>query len=157
MNEPNSRVNQVDDNRRAGPGPRPRRLSNAVGVVLIAAGLALAGSAFSSALRIEDVHQPPPLALLADPAEIAQQAEALVGTFVTGDDEGDRAIVIAADGKVRLQELGPHAAVQIETAGTYRFGRRDRRLYLAIANGGQIEVTNRDTLVYYRDIYRRAR
>ena len=156
MIEPRSPVNQADDNRRAGPGPRPRRLSNTVGVVLIAAGLALAGSAFSSALRIDDVNQTPPLAPLVDPAEMLQQEQALAGTFATGDDEGDRAIVIDVGGKVRLQELGAHGTVQLETAGTYRLGRRDRTLYLAIANGGQIEVTNRDTLVYYRDTYRRV-
>ena len=70
--------------------------------------------------------------------------------------KGDRVIAIDAGGNVRLQELGAHGTVQSETAGTYRLGRRDRRLYLALADGGQIEVTNRDTLVYYRDTYRRT-
>jgi len=47
--------------------------------------------------------------------------------------------------------------VRLETAGTYRVGLRDRKLFLAVANGGQIEVTNRDRIDYYRDIYRRTR
>jgi len=147
----------ANDVRNAGPRPRPRLIPNAIGVVLIAAGIALVGSAFRSAFRIDNVNPTPPLALLVDPAETIQQEEALAGTFATGDDEGDRAIVIDVGGKVRLQELGPHGAVQRDTATTFRLGRRDRKLYLAVANGGQIEVTNRDTIVYYRDIYRRTR
>ena len=122
----------------------------------VATGLALIGSTLRSAFRIDDVNQTPPLAPLVDPAEMLQQEQALAGTFATGDDEGDRAIVIDVGGKVSQQELGAHGTVQLETAGTYRLGRRDRTLYLAIANGGQIEVTNRDTLVYYRDTYRRV-
>jgi hypothetical protein len=147
----------TNDVRHAGPRPRPRLIPNAIGVVLIAAGLALVGSAFRSAFRIDNVNQTPPLALLVDPAEIVQQEQALEGTFATGDDEGDRAIVIDVGGKVRLQELGPHSAVRRDTATTFRLGRRDRKLFLAVASGGQIEVTNRDTIVYYRDIYRRTR
>ena len=145
------------DAHRAGTGPRSRLVPNAVGVVLMATGLTLVVTTISSAFRIDDVNQSPPLTLLADPAEMIQQEQALAGTFATGDDEGDRAIVIDVGGKIRLQELGPRGAVQLETAGTYRLGRRDRKLYLAIANGGQIEATNRDTLVYYRDTYRRTR
>ena len=147
----------ADDARRAGARPQPRRLHQAVAVALIAAGLALVGYTLHSALRIDDVNQVPPLPLLVDPAEIAQQEQALAGAFATGNAEGDRAIVLHADGKIRLQELGPRGAVQGETADTYRLGRRDQKLYLAVAHGGQIEVTNRDTLVYYRDTYRRAR
>jgi hypothetical protein len=146
--------NLADKARTARTGPRSRLVPNTVGVVLIATGLALIGSTLRSAFRIDDVNQTPPLAPLVDPAEMLQQEQALAGTFATGDDEGDRAIVIDVGGKVRLQELGAHGTVQFETAGTYRLGRRDRTLYLAIANGGQIEVTNRDTLVYYRDTYR---
>ena len=147
----------ADDARSAGTGPRRRLVPNAVGIVLIAAGLALVGFSLRSAWRIDDVNQTPPLTLLVDPAEIVQQEQALTGVFSTGDDEGDRAIVIDAGGKIRLQELGPRGAVPTETAGTYRFGRRDHKLYLQVANGGQIEAANRDTLVYYRDTYRRVR
>ena len=147
----------ADDAHRAGPRPRRRLIPNAIGVVLIAAGLTLVGSSLRFAFRIENVNQTPPLALLVDPTEIVQQEQALGGTFATGDDEGDRAIVIDVGGKVRLQELGPHGAIQRDTATTFRLGRRARKLYLAVADGGQIEVTNRDTIVYYRDIYRRTR
>jgi hypothetical protein len=152
----NTTSNLADDASNAGTRPRSRLIPNAIGIVLIAASVALVGSTLRSAFRIDDVNQTPPLAPLVDPAEIVQQEEALAGAFATGDDAGDRAIVIDVGGKVRLQELGAHGTVQLETAGTYRLGRRDRTLYLAIANGGQIEVTNRDTLVYYRDTYRRV-
>jgi hypothetical protein len=157
MNEPGAPVSHADDAGSVGPRPRPRLISNAIGVALIAAGLALVGSAVRYAFHLDDVNQSPPLALLVDPAEMTQQEQALAGTLATGDEEGDRAIVIDVGGKIRLQELGPHGAVRLETALTFRLGRRDRKLYLAVANGGQIEVTNRDTLVYYRDIYRRVR
>ena len=103
------------------------------------------------------MNQNPPLTPLVDPAEIAQQEQALVGTFTTGDDEGDRAIVIDAGGKIHLQELGSRGTVQIDTADTYRPGRRNGKLFLAVARSGQIEVASRDTLVFYRDTYRRTR
>jgi hypothetical protein len=157
MNESSSSASHANDVRSAGTGPRPRLVLNVVGVVLIAAGLALLGSSLRSALRIDDVNQNPPLTPLVDPVEIVQQEQALAGTFTTGDDEGDRAIVIDVGGKIRLQDLGAHGAVQFDTAATYRPGRRDRKLYLAVLNGGQVEVTNRDTIVYYRNIYRRVR
>jgi len=149
--------NLADGARNAGPGPRTRLISNAVGILLIAAGLALVGITLRSAFRIDNVNQLPPLALLVDPSEIGRQEEALAGAFATGDDEGDRAIVIDVGGKIRLQELGPHGVVQIETVGTFRLGRRDHKLYLAVVDGGQIEAANRDTLVYYRDTYHRVR
>jgi len=157
MKESNSSVNQTDGASRAGPGPRRRLIPNAIGVVLIAAGLTLVGASLRSAFRLDDVNQTPPLARLVDSAEMLQQEQALAGTFATGNDEGDRAIVIDVGGKLRLQELGPHGQVRLETAGTYRVGLRDRKLFLAVANGGQIEVTNRDRIDYYRDIYRRTR
>ena len=153
-----STTNNLDDDaRHAGIGPRSRLIPNAVGIVLIAAGLTLVVATLRSAFRIDDVNRSPPLALLVDPAEMLQQEQALAGAFATGDDEGDRAILIDVGGKIRLQELGPHGAVELEMASTFQLGRRDRKLYLAIANGGQIEVTNRDTIVYYRDTYRRTR
>ena len=153
-----STTNDLDDDaRHAGIGPRSRLVPNAIGIVLIAAGLTLVAISLRSAWRVEDVNQSPPLALSVDSTDILQQEQALAGAFATGDDEGDRAIVIDVGGKVRLQELGPHGAVQHETAGTYRFGRRDHKLYLAVSNGGQIEAANRDTLVYYRDTYHRTR
>jgi len=153
-----SPTNDLDDDaRRAGIGPRSRLIPNAIGVVLIAAGLTLLVATLRSAFRLDDVNQSPPLALLVDPTETLQQEQALAGAFATGDDEGDRAIVVDVGGKVRLQELGSHGAVQLETAGTYRLGRRDRKLYLAIAHGGQIEVANRDTLIFFRDTYHRTR
>jgi hypothetical protein len=149
--------NLVDEAHRAGTGPRSRLVLNAVGVMLMAGGLTLVVTTLRSAFRIDDVNQSPPLVLLVDPTDMLQQEQALAGAFATGDDEGDRAIVIDIGGKVRLQELGSHGAVQLDTAGTYRLGRRDRKLYLAVAHGGQIEVTNRDTLIYYRDTYHRTR
>ena len=153
-----STTNNLDDDaRHAGIGPRSRLIPNAVGIVLIAAGLTLVVATLRSAFRIDDVNRSPPLALLVDPAEMLQQEQALAGAFATGDDEGDRAILIDVGGKIRLQELGPHGAVELEMASTFQLGRRDRKLYLAIANGGQIEVTNRDMIVYFRDVYRRTR
>ncbi len=141
----------------AGARPHSRRIPNAIGIVLIVASLALVGITLRSAFRADDVNRTPPLAVLVNPSEIRQREDALAGVFATGDDEGDRAIVIDVGGKIRLQVLGPRETVRIETAGTYRLGRRDRKLYLAVANGGEIEAANRDTLVYYRDTYRRTR
>ena len=46
----------ADDVHNAGPRPRPRLIPNAIGVVLIAAGIALVGSAFRSAFRIDNVN-----------------------------------------------------------------------------------------------------
>jgi hypothetical protein len=152
-----STTNDLDDDaRHAGIGPRSRLIPNAVGIVLIAAGLTLVVTMLRSAFRIDEVNRSPPLALLVDPAEMLQQEQALAGAFATGDDEGDRAIVIDVGGKIRLQELGPHGIVQFEMASAFQLGRRDRKLYLAVANGGQIEAANRDTLIYYRDTYHRT-
>jgi hypothetical protein len=139
------------------PSVRPSFRTGLIAVVLALAGLALVGYAIRAASIIDDVNRRPPLTLLTDATDIARQQTALAGAFATGDAPGDRGLIIDAAGTVRFQVLGARGAVQSEDADTGRFGRRDSTLLLVTTQSGEIEITHRDTLVYYGDTYRRTR
>ncbi len=96
------------------------------------------------------------LALLTDANEIQQLSRNFTGTFQTGDNPGDRAIVIAADGTVRFIEFATRNR-QTESRDTYQIGRHAGKLCFSTTDNGVVEVSNPDALIYYRDIYRRVK
>jgi hypothetical protein len=128
----------------------------ALAPALLLSGLGLAGYAFVAASRVESVHEPVATTALTDSKEIAAQRQAAAGTYLTGNKPGDRSIVVAADGGVTFSELGATATIDRGT-DTSTLGRREKKLYLVTAHSGVIEIVNIETLVYYRDTYRRPR
>jgi hypothetical protein len=135
------------------PAPSPHR---GIAVAILVAGLALNGYTLYSAFYSESVSVKTAVTLLTDPAEIVAHGHDVVGTFATGGQNGDRVIVVSADGRVAFSEIGnPRSASN--TSDTYRLGRHAKRLCLSTADSGLIEVMNIDTVVYYRDVYKRTR
>jgi hypothetical protein len=91
-----------------------------------------------------------------EPAESAELWTSLAGVFLTGNQPGQHGIVITAAGELKLIELGALAAPRVVLASVEP-GRAGPRLALATDQpGGLIEVTDRDTLVYCGEIYRRV-
>jgi len=133
--------------------PAPHR---GIAITILLTGLALNGYTLYSAFYSESVNVKTAVTLLIDPAELAAHGHDVVGTYATGDQNGDRVIVVTADGRVAFSEIGNTRSVNNGT-DTYRLGRHDKKLCLTTIDSGIIDVTNIDTVVYYRDVYRRTK
>jgi hypothetical protein len=137
-------------------GTQKLHLSRSISLTMLIVGLALNGYTLYSAFYIDDINVAPPITLITDKKDLQGQIDALSGSFVTGTEIGDRGIVIKADGSLKLLEFANQGALRSESLRTYSIGRRDNKLIIAIKPKGQIEVSNRDTLVLYGDTYRRT-
>ncbi len=136
----------------------PARFSSHRGIAaaILAAGLLLNGYTVYSVSSVESVQQKSDVKLLTDAREAAARRAELAGTYATGGAIGDRIIVVLPDGRVDFSEVGrkSQGAVPPDTS---KLGRRGSKLCLVTGESGLIDVPNIDTLVYYRDTYRRTR
>jgi hypothetical protein len=133
---------------------RERAPSRAIAAALLVAGLSLNAYTLSTVFDTASVNEKPVVALVTDPAEISAHLADAIGTFATGDRPGDRTISVTADGKIRFAELGARAGLD-GNRDTFRLGRLGKNYCLHTVDSGVVEVLNLDTLVYYRDVYKR--
>jgi len=126
-----------------------------IAFAILVAGLVLNGYTLYSVFYTETVSEKPAVTLLVDPAEIAARQHDALGTFATGSQPGDRIIEVKPDG-VRFFALGSRGNLA-DNSDTYRLGHHGKNLCLATAESGVIDLTGIDTLVYYRDAYRRTK
>jgi hypothetical protein len=137
----------------AAPARTPHR---GIAIAMLAAGLCLNGYTLYSVFYIDDVNQKPAIVLITDPAELATRQNTVVGRYSTGGEAGDRFIVVGRDGGVNFGKVGGKSQ-RLESNDTYRIGRHEDQLCLTTPDSGVIDVTGPNTLVYYRDIYRRMK
>jgi hypothetical protein len=128
----------------------------AIAAAILFAGLCLNGYTIYAVSYSQTVNVQPAVTLLTDPAEISARKGDAVGTFATGNQSGDRTITIEASSRITFAEVGGHKAYS-ESADTIRIGRIGKDLCLKTVDNGVIEVVNIDTLVYYRDTYKRTK
>jgi len=139
------------------PAKQPKAAPHyAIAFALVVAGLALNGYTIYSVFSIESVAQPPAVVVLTDLNELTTRGRDAIGSYATGNRPGDRVITVTPDGKVRFSELGSRDSISINT-DTFRLGRRDQRLCLLTLESGVVDFVNPDTLLYYRDTYRRSK
>lgn len=135
------------------PAPTPNR---GIAFAILIAGLALNGYTLYSVFYTESVNEKPAITLVTDAAELAARQGDAVGTYATGDQPGDRVIAVAADGKMRFFRVADKSGLG-ENAETYHLGRHDKKYCLATTDSGVVDILNFDTLVYYRDTYKRTK
>lgn len=137
------------------PEPATTKPSSRYGIAgaILAAGLALNGYTLYAAFYTESVNKKPAVTLLTEANELTARAREAVGTYSTGSQPGDRVITITADGKIRFSEIG--AKEGIANNDTFKLGRHDNQFCLLTPESGVVDFANPDTLVYYRDTYRR--
>lgn len=135
------------------PARTPHR---GIAIAMLAAGLCLNGYTLYSVFFIDDVNQKPAITLITDPTELTARQSAVVGRYATGDEPGDRLIVVGPDGSVRFGQIAAQGH-RPESNDTYRIGRYEDKLCLTTPESGVIDITGLSTLVYYRDIYRRTK
>ena len=131
--------------------PEPRKRVE-VDAVAIAANTWLVARAF----RAEPVDAPAGGTLVTDAREVVPLQQAAAGTYRTGAAPGDRLIRIAAGRRIDFLQITADEP-RLVSSDTFEFLRDGRQLRLATAASGTVDVTNIDTLVYYRDTYRRTR
>jgi hypothetical protein len=141
----------ADDARR----PAAITPSRSIAVAILVAGLSLNGYTLYSVVYTESVNQKPPVTLLTDTTERDARVRDAVGTYATGSQPGDRAIEITADGRIKFLEVEARNRAG-ESTDTFRVGRHDNKLCLTTAESGVVDVLNIDTLVYFRDTYKRT-
>ena len=137
------------------PPPRPPEKSSTVmAVIAVAMGAALAVQLLA-ARASPGAHATEPVWLTAADGAEAQQAR-LAGVYVTGTKPGQHGMIVGADGSLKIFELNAAIAPSV-LVDTYRLGQLDGRLVLATSQpGGAITVTDRDTLAYCGENYRRV-
>ena len=79
----------------------------------------------------------------------------VAGEYVTGNHEGDRRVVIEAEGTLRFSKFGPQKAVIDENVKTARGGLAEGRAALVTSDPDVITLKDANTVVIYGTTYRR--
>lgn len=137
----------------ARPPAAPHRF---IAVAILVVGMALNGYTLYSVFYTDSVDKKPSVTLVTDAKEAAGRRQEIAGTYATGDRQGDRVIAITADGRVNFSEVGVKGGIG-ENKDQFKLGKRGVKYCLATTDSGVIDVLNIDTVVYYRDTYRRMR
>src|SRR5271170_4751688 len=135
--------------------PPPTAPHRGIAFAMLIVGLALNGYILYSVFYVESVNKKPDITLITDADEVKTRETAIAGVYSTGTHTGDRVIEVSATGQVHFFEIGAKGPIN-DSRDTYRFGRHDGLLCLSTAESGVVDLVN-DTLVYYRDIYQRAK
>lgn len=137
----------------AEPKPAPHY---GIAFAILFAGLALNGYTLYSVFYTVSVNDRPAVVLLTDAKEIDLRGHEMVGVFATGSQPGDRMITITADGKIKFFQLGGKDGFTNNT-DSFKLGHHDKRLCLLTLDSGVVDTAGPDTLIYYRDTYRRTK
>lgn len=97
----------------------------------------------------------PPFTLLPD-FESRALLNKVAGEYVTGNHEGDRRVVIDAEGTLKLSKFGPRKTVIEETVKAARGGLAEGRAALVTNDPDVIAIKDADTVVIYGSTYRRV-
>jgi hypothetical protein len=141
---------------RAGPAKSSATPHRGIAVAILIAGLALNGYTLYSVFYTETVNEKPAVKLLTDPAEVTAHQNDVIGTFATGDQPGDRTISVENGGRIRFSQVGAPPGYN-GNADTFHLGRLGKNYCLNTVESGVIEVMSIDTLIYYRDTYKRTK
>lgn len=103
--------------------------------------------------------KPPPSLLPKHAAMDASDSRSVLtkaaGLYETGRAEGDRRLLLDADGSLRLAKYGAQEAVMQERLKTARGALVDGKPALLTSDPGVITIRDGDTLVYFNTVYRR--
>jgi hypothetical protein len=140
-----------------GPPAAPETSHPGVGYALLAFAVLInvytVFSLFSKPPQIDDKSD---VVYVTDASEIARKQQAVAGTYATGQGKGNRILIIGGDGSLQYSEIGAPGNPPPWT-GTYRVGSRNQKSCLSVAGASVIDVVDPNTLIYYRDTFRRIR
>lgn len=108
------------------------------------------------ATKYPSVNAPGVVLAFSTPTETAAHLHDVVGTFATGNQPGDRVIVVAADRRVMFQILGPLKET-LALTDSFRLGKRGDHADLVTQHSGTIAQDDIDHLTYCGDSYERTK
>jgi hypothetical protein len=138
------------------PPAKPAAPHRGIAAAILVAGLLLNGYTLYSVVYVDSVNHKPDVTLITNPSEAAAREKEILGTFATGNQKGDRIITILPGRKVKFSEVGKTGPLA-ESSDDFEVAKRGPRLCLNTKDSGAIDVLNIDTVVYYRDTYRRSK
>ena len=133
--------------------PRWRHVASAM--LLLASGGLVTGTLVRTT-RYPNVNAPISIVEFATPAEQAAHLHDVAGTFATGNEPGDRLIVVGAHGRVTFQILGPLKG-RLALVDTFRLSKRGDHANLVTPHSGVIAQDDIDHLTYCGDSYERTK
>lgn len=133
---------------------RPRR--TLLALTLLLAGLGLIIWSIDAYLHTEEKPAAPASTPVTDTASVARYRAQLAGAYATGNEPGDRRIILAADGGIIFRQLGADATPADESSDTCTIGLDNQLLCLVTTKSGAITVQPGGSLLYYGDTYYRA-
>ncbi len=137
--------------------PRPAAAPHrGIAAAILVAGLLLNGYTLYSVVYVDSVNHKPDVTLITNPGEAAAREKEILGTYATGTQKGDRVITILPGRQVKFSEVGKTGPLA-ESSDSFEVAKRGSRLCLTTKDSGAIDVLNLETVVYYRDTYRRAK
>ena len=77
------------------------------------------------------------------------------GEYETGNQEGDRRLIIEATGGLRIAKYGPERAVLQEMTKSAKGGSVNGKIVLVTSDPTTIEIKDANTVVYFGTTYRR--
>ncbi len=126
----------------------------AIAAAILFAGLGLNGFTLYSVFYTERIDDRPAVILVTDAAESSNRRREIAGTYATGARPGDRQIVVRENGRVEFSEIGATGGIN-SNQDNFQLGKHGAKFCLTTIDSGVIDVLNLETLVYYRDTYRR--
>lgn len=138
-------------------GTRDRKLfrRGATLLLLIASTVLVAWTA-ARATRQEPLESASSAKLIDDPKDRVSRQHDVIGTFATGNQPGDRAIIVQSDGTVLFQLVGALEKT-LKYSDTYRLGMIGDNPCLITAHNGTIATTDIDHLSFCDDTYQRTK
>ena len=135
--------------------PPSHRSRQALGTLLLAVGAAINAWAVYAFYKPEPAPPAPVYQPITDPGDLARLRGPLAGTYATGNNPGDRLIVLGQNDSVLLQVLEADHTLRSETLpGT--LVRLEGQLAIALPAAGFIQVQADNSLLYFGDTYRPA-
>ncbi len=138
------------------PAPRPAAPHRGIAAAILVAGLLLNAYTLYSVVYVDSVNQKADVTLITNPAEAAAREKEILGIYATGNQKGDRVITILPDRQVKFSEVGKTGPLA-ESTDSFEVAKRGTKICLTTKDSGAIDVLNLETVVYYRDTYRRAK
>lgn len=94
--------------------------------------------------------------LIADPKDRVSRQHDALGTYATGNQPGDRVIIVRPDGTVRFHPVGPLES-SLAFSDSYSMGMIGDHPCLVTKRSGTIESADIDHLSYFGDTYQRTK
>jgi hypothetical protein len=136
---------------------RPSRVIRTLAtIILLSASIILLAWSTAYVTRHEPLDASSNAKPIGDPKDRVSRQHDALGTYATGNQPGDRVIIVRPDGTVRFHPVGPFEG-SLAFSDTYSMGMIGDHPCLVTKRSGTIESTDIDHVSYFGDTYQRTK